>query len=77
VRDCFSEQDKLEFEKTLAELLATIHDNKACVAVGTRKVDLCTVDNPKPFPWKNLFFLIAPPGEMPSKIRVPKRFELS
>ncbi len=75
VRDCYSESQRLEFDAFLEDFLTQIKDQDCAVGVGKRSAMIRFTNDPpesRPMNWTNIFFILSPVDDLPSKIRVPK-----
>jgi transcriptional regulator with XRE-family HTH domain len=75
VRDCYSETQRLEIDDSLDSLITEITEHGCAVGVGLRRATVSFSNDPpntKPMDWTNVFFILAPADQLPSKIRVPK-----
>ena len=79
VRDCYGESQRLEFDDSLQELIDQVNAHGCVVGVGKRHAMVRFANDPpdtRPMSWTNIFFILAPKDQLPTKIRVPKEASL-
>lgn len=75
IRDCYGESQRLEFDASLQEFLDQVEKQGCAVGVGKRHAMVQFANDPpgsRAMSWTNIFFILAPEDQLPTKIRVPK-----
>ncbi|GAA6210639.1 hypothetical protein NBRC116602_03790 [Hyphomicrobiales bacterium 4NK60-0047b] len=79
IRDCYNESQRLHFDAFLDDFITKINDQGCKVGVGKHHGKIRFRNDSseaRPMSWTNIFLILSPTSELPSKFRVPKEFAI-